>query len=379
MNIVEKDQAAADRLTKARSQLLIDEPFFGALAMRLKYVEDNTIPTLNVNGTVVRYNAPYVKSLELPLVKSAIAHEVMHCVLHHCGADGRGINLNPGKWGHAVDYVVNQVLVDAGFELGEGWLHNPQYAGMSAEHIYSLLPEPPPSNGKAPNAGNPGPLDTVSPGTPDPAMQALEETEWQIATVQAANNAKMQGKLSATLEQFIDQVKKSKIDWKAELRQFISRIAKGDYAWNRPNKKMLAAGFILPGLYSEEIGTIVIAADESGSVDKAVTEAFAAEINAIKEDLRPEKITLMHFDSEVRKTEEFNPDDEFKMIRYCNGGTDFRPACAAAEQLDTAPMCMIYLTDMYGSFPAAPPDFPVLWISISDLVGPFGDTLKIEV
>jgi predicted metal-dependent peptidase len=187
------------------------------------------------------------------------------------------------------------------------------------------------------------------------------------------------GKLSEGLEQFVDKLRENKVDWKSELRRFINQTAKNDYSWQRPNRKMLAAGFYLPGLHSETCGTILIGADESGSVDLAITAAFAAEIDAIKEDLRPEKLVLAHFDSRVGKVEEFLPDDPFEMTRYCHGGTDFRPVIKYGRKMATPPICAIILTDLYGPFPEHPPGYPVLWVSINKQQAPWGETINIEV
>ena len=373
------NQDALIRLTRARTALLIDQPFFGTLSMRLKLVEDDSIPTLCVNGKTVQYNAAFINSLEHDLVKSALAHEVMHCILNHVGVNSRGAGFDRMKWNWAADYAVNGILKKAGFTLGDGWLYDVQYDDKSAEHIYNLIPTPPPSPQKAPSKGTPGPIDGLEDGTSDPAVQSEQDAEWKVAAVQAANAAKAVGKLSAGIEQFIEEMKQSKVDWKATLRRFISQVSKDDYSWQRPSRKMLSAGFYLPGLYSETMGHVVIASDESGSIDPELMTAFSTEIRAIQEDLRPEKITLMHFDTEVRKTETFGPNDPFIMKRFANGGTDFCPAIEAAVNLPDRPVCMIYLTDLYGGFPETAPDFPVLWITINKLKAPFGETLHIEV
>ena len=375
------DQPAFVKMTKARTGLLIDQPFFGSLAMRLKLVEDPSAKTLNVNGEIVNYNPAFINTLTSDIAKSALAHEVMHCVLEHCGAGGRGLSLDPKKWNYAADYAVNDILKQSGFTLGADWLWDAQYSGMSAEHIYKLIPTPPPDGGGGPGSGQPGqgPLDQVMAGNPDPSAQAQQAADWKLATAQAAQAAKAAGKLSAPLEQFVDRIQRNKVDWRAELRHFLVQAAKNDYAWQRPNRKMLAAGFVLPGLYSEDMGSIVVASDESGSVDVAITAAFAAEINAIKEDLRPEKLTLQHFDTQVVKVEEFGPDDHFEMKRFAFGGTCFREPIRVASEMVPPPMCMIVLTDLYGPFPTTPPEFPVLWVCINEQKAPFGDTLHIEV
>lgn len=372
------DQAAFTALTRARIHLIVDQPFFGALAMRLELIEDNSIPTLCVDGKTVRYNAKHineVKQRDFQLVKSELAHEVMHCVLNHCGKESRGMGRDPQKWNHAADYAVNSILKEAGFAMDDTWLYDAQYKDMSAEHIYRLIPDPPPN----PDGGQQGPQDHVTPGTPDPVAQAQQQADWQLATAQAAQVAKQAGKLPKSLEHLIETMQQSKVDWQSELRNFVSRAAQGDYSWAHPNRMMQAAGFLLPGLYSEEVGTIVVANDESGSVDIAITEAFAAEILAIQQDMRPEKLVLMHFDTEVQKTEEFSPDDPFKMKRFCYGGTDFRPIFDAVDAMPTPPLCVVVLTDLYGPFPDTPPDYPVLWVSINKQVAPFGATIPIEV
>jgi predicted metal-dependent peptidase len=381
------NKQALDKLTKARTTLLIDQPFFGTLAMRLKLIEDNTIPTLCVDGKEVLYNADFINGLTQKTTQSALAHEVFHCVLDHVGPTGRGITLDPQKFNWAADYVVNDMLVQAGMELGEGWLHDLQYRGKTAEQIYSMIPDPPSSGGSggsggngAPNKGNPGPLDQLKAGSPDPAMQKMQATDWKVAATQAANAAKAVGKLHESMEAFVDQLNKNKVNWREQLRRFIQTAAKNDYSWQRLNRKMQAAGHYLPGLYSEEMGGLFVASDESGSVSAALMAAFGAEISAIKEDLRPEKLTLAHFAVGVGKVEEFGPDDPFAMKRFCSGGTDFRPVMELAVNQATPPMCMVYLTDLYGPFPDVPPDFPVLWVSVTpDLTAPFGETIHIDL
>lgn len=383
-----KDEAAANIMTRARIALLIDQPFFGQLSMRLQLIQNPNIRTLNVDGKTMNYSPSFVKSLTSSLAKSACAHEVLHCVLHHCGdtKTSRMGTRNPRKWNWACDYVVNAQLKAAGFELGQGWLYDPQYDGMSAEQVYDMIPMPPddgtgqsvtgPGSG---NPGTPGPLDEVLQNGTDPAQVAEETQEWKVATMQAAAAAKGMGKLHGSLEQFVEKLFHSKIDWRQELRRFVTEMSKADYSFSRMNRHMQAAGFFLPGLHSEAMGSVVIASDESGSVDLKVMAAFGAEIGAIHQDLRPPKITLMHFDSRVGKIEEFGPDDYFELKRYCGGGTSFVHAIELAEQMVPPPVCMIFLTDMEGQFPKNPPPFPVLWVTIVEHEAPFGEVLFLEM
>ena len=68
------NQQVIDQLTRARTALVLDQPFVGMLALRLKLVENNNIPTLAVDGKQIIYNADFVADLSPSLTKSAIGH-----------------------------------------------------------------------------------------------------------------------------------------------------------------------------------------------------------------------------------------------------------------------------------------------------------------
>ena len=95
------------KLTKARALMLIEQPFFGVLALRLHLAEDNNIPTLAVDGHTIRYNAQFIDDLPPEQIRTAVAHEVGHCVFSHIGRRG---SRNPKKWNYAGDFVINGFL-----------------------------------------------------------------------------------------------------------------------------------------------------------------------------------------------------------------------------------------------------------------------------
>lgn len=374
------DKPAHDAITRARSTLLIDAPFFGTLTMRLNMVEDPSRNTLSVDGKNLFYNPAFVKEQGPKLLQSALAHEVLHCALEHCG-HGRNIGKDPNKWNHAADYATNSILKESGFELGEGWLYNAQFRDMTAEAIYNLIPDPPPGNGKAPSKDNPGPIDQCLPGEPnqDPSQVAKDKTDWKVATMQAAAAAKAMGKLSGTLERFIDEALKPQVAWQDVLRAALDTIAKNDYSFARPNHKMLAAGYYLPGLYSEEVDTIDVGVDESGSISQAELAVFSREIKTIFEDVNPRRIRVWHFSAGEPVLETFNNVDEFALNTKVSGGTDFVPVFDAIENSGEPPATLVMLTDMYGSFPDHAPEYPVVWCATSEVKAPFGETIHVDI
>lgn len=360
------NELAQKALTIARTQLVLDHGFFGMLALRLRLVERLDVPTLAVDGKNIFYNPDFVLGLSAPVRKAALAHEVMHCVFDHLQ---RRSERNPKRWNVAGDYAINQILEDSGFELGDGWLISPTYVGMTADQIYNLLP--PEEEGGGGDA-----MDEMLPGSAEPGASAVD---WQIAATQAAQAAKAQGKLPGSLERFIEQMNKPQVNWREHLRRFVTERSKNDYSWTRPQRRFLAQGLILPGLYSESMGTLVAVSDDSGSIDDKILQALSTEIDSMVSVTRPERLIHISCDSAINHVGEFNAGEPFRMESKGGGGTDFNPPFEYLQEHAIKPACLIYLTDGYGPFPDAPPDYPVMWCMTTDVTPPWGEHVRIEV
>jgi len=126
------------KLSAARTKLILDKPFLGALVLRLPLVEStgNWCTTSATDARSLYYNASYIEPLSLSQVQFVLAHEALHCGLAHFA---RRNHRNINRWNVACDYAVNQLLVEDGLELPPGALFNEQYKGLSAEEIYPLM------------------------------------------------------------------------------------------------------------------------------------------------------------------------------------------------------------------------------------------------
>lgn len=377
-------------MIKARANLVMAHPFFGTLALRLKMVEDPSIKTASCNGMSIRYNPKFVSKLPLSKVQGLIAHEVMHpAFLHHTRRGSR----NKKKWNIACDYAINTILHNAGFDLPNGECLDPAYNGMTAEHIYTLLPDDPnDGNGNDPNDGNGNDTDPGGDGGVDDSpnsqngggsqsQQNHEEAEWKVAVAQAAHVAKQAGNLPGDIERMIEELFEPVLPWRSILRRFMTEKCNDDFSWKRGNRRFIAQGLYLPSRLSDDaMGEIVIVIDTSGSISEKELTEFGSEIKSIVDEVRPSKVRVIYCDSRIAHIDEFGPDDELQFAAHGGGGTDFRPPFRWLEENQIVPRALVYLTDGYGPFPEQEPDFPVMWaINNHDVTPPHGEHLILEV
>src|SRR5260370_8937262 len=132
---MKKQESTEWKLTRARTQLVLNQPFFGTLCLRLKLMA-GTVPTMSKDGTRIVYYAAFVDGLKPAELEGVLAHEVSHCALGHQCRRG---NRDPKLWNIAADYAINPILVANGFTLPPDVLIDPAFSGLSAEEIYARL------------------------------------------------------------------------------------------------------------------------------------------------------------------------------------------------------------------------------------------------
>lgn len=372
---------ARDKLSKARAGLVLDHPFFGSLALRLDLVEDATDnPTAKVDGKRIAYNPDFINGLSLDETKGLICHEIMHCAnQHHTRRDGRELK----RWNVACDYAINELIVGCGMTLPKGGLLDRTYHDMSAEQIFSKLPESDPEDDEKGN--DPGQCGGVEDAPGDGGSQSSESDksqavqDWKVAVAQAAQQAKAMGELPGALSRLVEDLLEPVLNWKELLRRFVDTTAKNDYQWFPPNRRYVHSGILLPSLRNQELKNVVMAMDTSGSITDDDLKAFEAEVRSIVEDYRA-NTKVIYCDASVQNVEEFDADTPLKLNPAGGGGTDFRPPFDYLDKRGESPVCMIYQTDgECDSFPPEPP-YPVLWVLTrknTRFTPPFGEVIML--
>lgn len=379
---------AAQQMTKARSELVMGNPFFGSLALRLRLRPVDEIPTACIDGRTIFYNPKFVEGLTIPQTMGLITHEIMHVAfLHHTRRQAR----KPMKWNMACDYAINPILSSNGFHLPEEGLNDPKYANMPAEQIYNLLPDIPGDgqhlvvqlgmDGSGTLAPDPGKNGAVgdSQGKTEGEIKA-EENDWKVAVKAAEKLAKDAGKLPAGMERMIDDLVKPVLPWREILRRFMTERDTNEFTWSKPNRRLIASGLYLPSRYDEDAaGEMVVCIDTSGSVGEYELNEFAAEMKGIHKDVKPRKLHVVYCDAGIGRIDEFGRDDELTITPNGGGGTDFRPVFKWVEKNGIDVKALVYLTDGYGPFPDEAPGYPVMWaINNEQVIPPWGEHLVIN-
>jgi len=362
---------AITKLTKARTQLLIKNPFLSLVILRLELIE-KPVYTMCTDGSSIMYDPNFVNKLTMEHLKGVIVHEVMHCVLLH---PFRRNNRDPKLWNIACDYAINLVIVeDLNMELPEDALLDARFRGMSAEAIYSLLKA---EGGESQNESGDGPgrqwgAFVDAPGT-ESEVKTLE-AEWQAAAEEAATTAKMAGNLPKVFEELVKKAQ-AKINWREQLSRIIGGVAKTDYAWYPPDIQYVQRSLHIPTLNAPSIGHLVLAMDTSASVSSSELGQFLGELQYIIDNVHAEKFTVIQCDADISNIEEPESLDDIKPHIYARGGTKFEPVFdwCDGQQVDA----LLYLTDMEPwSWPSRP-DFPVYWVRTAEKDAPYGQYIDL--
>jgi predicted metal-dependent peptidase len=396
----------SQRIQKARTTLLLDHPFFGSLLYRLKDRESRAVKTMATDGVSLLWNPEFVETLTAATLAGTLAHEVMHPALHHhLRRSGR----DPKRWNVACDYAINPFLVDAGLKLPEGVLFENRFRGMSAEQIYNLLeseehtdpdsgddqeasastdPNSGPDRSESDEPSAPetdggigqvldAPLNAPG-GSDDSSTEQEQAREWEIAVKQAITVAQQARKVPAGIDRTMEGVAEAAVNWRELLRRLWSETTASDYSWLRPNRRHLWSGLYLPGVVKEGVGEIVIAVDCSGSISGRQLRLFEAEARSILDAQRPERVYVLYFDAAVQKVEIYEAGQPVSLNPVGGGGTEFSPCFEWVEEHGIMPQTMVFLTDLYGSFPSSAPSYPVLWASTGRRQAPFGEVIPMQ-
>ena len=428
-----------DRIVQARVDFLMDNPFFGQLAVRLNLIEaDDWCPTMAVDGYNMYYSTEFVNGMTDDELKFVVAHEVMHCVYRHFL---RRESRNPRLWNCAGDYVINLELKDSkigtmpkassmpGYEKDKdqyaklgvgpndpGGLIDEKFRDMPTEEVYDIIFEDAKNGGKHASElmnsmdihidlgqgngkgngeeGNNGDDDGDKDGNgsskvklSDEDVKRLED-ELKKAVIDAVKSAEElgggAGKIPAGARRLVKEWTESKVDWREYLNNTVLSTVKSDYTWSRSSRKGRDQGIYLPGMDNEQRVEVHVAIDTSGSISATDIRDFLGEVKGIMDQFVDYRVTAWCFDTQTYTVWEFTPDNEDELENFepeGGGGTFFECNWDMMKAEGIVPSTFIMFTDLYPGGGYGDPDYcDTVFLAKGNPHGqaPFGVTIHYE-
>ena len=198
---------------------------------------------------------------------------------------------------------------------------------------------------------------------------------------------KIAGNGAGGIDRDVLDLLESKINWRDALREFVKATcsAKDTSSWRKINRRFISMGIYMPSMVGEKVGHLVVGVDMSGSSGAQEQAKFLSEVKAIAEEVKPNQVDLIYWDSAVAAHEEYNEGTVGDIINSTKprGGGGTSPSCVSTylKSKGIVPECIIMLTDGYvGSDWGSDWTAPVLWAIVggNDDVSPVGKTIHIK-
>lgn len=402
------------KLQAARTRLILEKPFLGALVMHLPLVaaDPRWCETIATDARAFYYNPRFIAGLNLAETQFMLAHEALHCALAHFARRAHRVRR---RWDVACDHAVNLLLVDEGLVPPPGSLVNPRYRGLAAEEIYPLVPvhsdertldchvfdggdrTAADGRGGAAHSGTLAPRgsrgEIASEAAAVSAVRGAPEAPWTGASCRdasglalawrmrlasAAQQALRAGRLNPSWRRLVDHLIEPQLSWHALLARYLMNVARDDYSFLRASRREGEA--LLPGLASGEIA-LVVALDTSGSITREELARFVSELNALKGQVRAR--IWLHACDEALAPEGpwiFEPWEPLALPERIPGGgrTRFTPVFEWVETQGIKPDLLVYFTDAEGEFPSGPPPYAMLWLVKGRAPVPWGERVQLN-
>jgi predicted metal-dependent peptidase len=352
---------------------LTKEPFYAALSRWVTKTHDNQVPTIGVrilSGGFFQmsYNQEWMEKQNQEHIAYILQHEFDHIVLRHL-TDRKPFFLGEGihpVWNMATDLAINSFyagnLPDTGCIPGVGMFAEfPSYLS-SEEYLKKLLElgKEDDKNERTHGQEGEGTHEGWEEATEidrEMAAKHLEGIMTQIVNECQKNNN--WGSVSVSMQEFLrENYGEKRLDWKAIIRYFLSETIRGKKipTRRRLNKRY---GYVHPGERPQYHANILVALDQSGSVDDQMLAEFFAELTNLSEDI---DFYAIHFDvsPDEKSLRKWEKGSTLQPSRTRRGGTEFKPVSDYADQNNYDGL--IILTDMQAS---EPPTSQVrrLWIT----------------
>lgn len=365
-----------EKISSAKTKLLMNYPLFGIIASRLELIENENIQAFRSNGITLEYNSDFFSKLEPTQMEFVFANGAMHASLSH----ERRKNARSGwLWQLSSDYAINDMLVENGLDRPKEAHYDPRFRGLYAEEIYEELKADILRDELEYEAQEQ--RDTLEEENSS-ENQELNERLFEDFAKAVFSSEMQKGEIPFALERFFTIKNSQKIPWRDELKAALDRFSKDDYTLLPPNKKFLHSGIYLPSCVSQKL-KFGVAIDSSGSIDQEMLGLFLQELNSIMLCVQNYEIEFFICDDKIRFHKTFYGGDILDAELFCDelksgGFTDFRAVFEFLQHNREDIKLLIYFSDLDGIFPNQAPNFLTKWVTLKEREVPFGEIIVID-
>ena len=365
------------------------------------------IPTACTNGRDETYGREFIKTLDDKELAFVVLHETLHKAFRHLFTWKKLWDEDKQLANMACDYVINLMLLDMdksnnviampqkqGKAIG---LVDEKYRGLNAKQVFDLLKEDKKNGegmfsegeGDGEGGGGQGFDDhdwEGAKGLDADTKKVLEREIDQALRQGVITNNKVNGTGAGGLSRELGELLEPEVNWRELLREFVKSTcsAKDASSWRRVNRRYLGTGVYMPSLIGERVGHLVIAIDTSGSIGGHELNEFLSEVKGIADEVHPEKVDLIYWDSAVAGHEVYDCHDVSNIVSSTKpmggGGTD--PTCVHRylKENNIKPEAVIMLTDGCIGDWGNEWEAPMLWTVVRNpnAYAPMGKTIHIK-
>jgi hypothetical protein len=394
------------RLKKVKIGLMRNPKFalWSGIMMVGKTHVSETFPTACTDGRNEIYGREFIRSLDDKELGFVILHENLHKAFRHLYTWRKLRDIDARLTNYACDYVINLMLVNMdtnnsfismphkdGKMMG---LYDKRFEGMHTKQVFDILRKEKRSDGEGGEGEGDGDgeggfdehdwdgADKLS----DEDKKILDRDIDRALRQGQINDRKLNGNGAGGTNRELGDLLNPKVDWREVLREFVKSICnnKDTSSWRRVNRRFLSGDIYMPSLIGECVGRIVVGVDTSGSIGGTELNKFLSEVQSIANDVAPEKVDLIYWDSRVAAHEEYAGSTLSNIVSTTkpNGGGGTDPTCVIDYLKEKAikPECIIMLTDGYISNWGDDWNAPILWVVVGNAgcYAPVGKTIHVE-
>lgn len=169
---------------------------------------------------------------------------------------------------------------------------------------------------------------------------------------------KNKGNVPADLQQAIEKLFESKVNWKQKLANFCRATINANKKKTRA-KRNRRYGIIEQGRKKDYVAHIGIGLDTSGSMSTEDLQECWAQMHKISKTMNV-KMTVIECDTDCQAVYEFDPNKEFEVKG--RGGTLYQPVLDKAAELKVDGL--VFMGDMGAFDKPEKPKYPLMWAVI---------------